>query len=311
MDGAVMRLLLALLALISSVAADAQTLRGAPRVLTRGISAALGAPPSGTGCYTATGGSVDADAQSYFNAVATAGGTLTSTDKTNIEILVIGLKTDCVWDHLDGLIIEANADEASAKVDVRKPSRTWTKSGTLTFVAYQGYTGDGLTGYLSGDDISTATPQLYSLNSASVAVVVTQAAGGATTSQSQSGQSQLTGATLSLRTGPSGNQRINSTATQQTSASGVRVGFTLMVREDSTTMRYYNNPSTTTALTNATSYSSTGISTGAISDFKAATTFSPDRHALFAYGEKLTGTQAKAFYDRWITFATAQSIPLS
>jgi len=64
------------------------------------------------------GGAVyDTDAQNYFNAVSTAGGTLSGTFKTNYNTMILTLKSDGVYSKLLRFNPNAGGTEASAEVD--------------------------------------------------------------------------------------------------------------------------------------------------------------------------------------------------
>lgn len=64
------------------------------------------------------GGAVyDTDAQNYFNAVSTAGGTLSGTFKTNYNTMVLGLKSDSVYSKLLRFNPNAGGTEAASEVD--------------------------------------------------------------------------------------------------------------------------------------------------------------------------------------------------
>jgi len=73
---------------------------------------------------------------------------LDTTHKTAYDNLICGLVTDGVSSKLDALYIFATADTTTAKLNLISSSFNATQSGTLTFSADHGYTGDGSTGYL-------------------------------------------------------------------------------------------------------------------------------------------------------------------
>jgi phage-related protein len=74
--------------------------------------------------------------------------------------LIDGLVADGVWSKLFGLWIHAADITATAKINLKSSSYICTQTGTLTFTADHGYTGNGSTGYLdTGFDNKTGFSQ--------------------------------------------------------------------------------------------------------------------------------------------------------
>lgn len=70
-----------------------------------------------TGTYWVEHSNYDTDAENYFNAVSTAGGTLSGTFKTNYNTMILTLKSDGVYSKLLRFNPNAGGTEASAEVD--------------------------------------------------------------------------------------------------------------------------------------------------------------------------------------------------
>lgn len=127
--------------------------------------AGLGAPASG---FTPS-----CTPSSTFLAAAT-GVTLTA-DKTNYDTLICGLNTDGNLTGLDVLYIWAAPSATNAAlINLANPGTfNGTVHATLTFSAYNGYTGDHNTGYIdTGFNPTTATSPNYVQNSATFGVYV-------------------------------------------------------------------------------------------------------------------------------------------
>lgn len=105
-------------------------------------------------------------------ALVPAGVTLTA-DKTNYDTTICGLVSDGVW-NFDVLYIWAAPTQAAALINLANPGTfNGTTTGSVSFAAYQGFTGDGSTFYLdSGFNPTTATTPNYVQNSATVGVYI-------------------------------------------------------------------------------------------------------------------------------------------
>lgn len=105
--------------------------------------------PYQVGNVAAMGGaSYDADAQLWFDAVVTAGGSVSDARKVIVNTLVAGLKTDSLWTLLDRLWLFAAENATAALIDIKGLS-TATAVNTPTFTADQGYAGNGTTSYIN------------------------------------------------------------------------------------------------------------------------------------------------------------------
>lgn len=80
----------------------------------------------------------------------------TEARKALIDSTVKRLQLGGVWARLTKLVMLAAANEQASLVDWKNPSLAFTKSGTPTFTADRGFTGDGVSGYLDSG-VSWAT----------------------------------------------------------------------------------------------------------------------------------------------------------
>jgi hypothetical protein len=93
-----------------------------------------------------SGGGVDADAQAYFDRVTTAGGTLTTTEKTAVNQLVIDMKANSLWTPMKAIYPMVGSSAAACAQNLKSSSFTGTFSSGWTF-ASTGVTTNGSSTY--------------------------------------------------------------------------------------------------------------------------------------------------------------------
>jgi hypothetical protein len=109
-----------------------------------------------------SGVSFDADAQAYFTAVETAGGTLSNDFKTYYNTMILGLKSDGVYSKLLRFNPNAGGVEASAEVDQIIPSTNninFVNSPTIDStigVTFNGSNQYATTGFVPSTEYSSA-----------------------------------------------------------------------------------------------------------------------------------------------------------
>jgi hypothetical protein len=139
----------------------------------------ISAPAQFNGCsagfcapVVASGGFTPSCSQSSTFLAAATGVTLTA-DKQNYDTLICGLVSDGVW-NFDVLYIWAAPTQATALINLANPGTfNGTTHGTVSFAAYQGFTGDGSTFYIdSGFNPATATTPKFVQNDAVLGVYV-------------------------------------------------------------------------------------------------------------------------------------------
>lgn len=97
----------------------------------------------------------DPDAQSFFDRVTTAGGTLTSTEQAATNQLVISLKSYSIWSKMKAIYPMVGASAAACAQNLKSSSFTGTFSGGWTY-ASTGVTGNGTTGYMNTNFIPSS-----------------------------------------------------------------------------------------------------------------------------------------------------------
>lgn len=121
------------------------------------------------GILASAGGIVyDADAQAFFNRVTTAGGTLSATEKTAVNQLVLDLKSYSIWTKMQAIYPMVGASAAACAQNLKSSSFTGTFNGGWTY-ASTGITPNGTTGYMNTNFV----PNLHlTVNNASFSVYV-------------------------------------------------------------------------------------------------------------------------------------------
>jgi hypothetical protein len=75
----------------------------------------------------------DADASAFFSRVSTAGGTLSNTEKTAVNTLVLSMKSDGIWNSMLAIYPMVGASSASCSQNLKSSGFTGTFSAGWTF----------------------------------------------------------------------------------------------------------------------------------------------------------------------------------
>jgi hypothetical protein len=92
----------------------------------------------------------DADAQAFFDRVTTAGGSLSATEKTAVNKLVLDLKGYSIWTKMKAIYPMVGASAAACAQNLKSSSFTGTFSSGWTF-ASTGVTGNGTSTYFDSN----------------------------------------------------------------------------------------------------------------------------------------------------------------
>lgn len=88
------------------------------------------------GILASAGGIVyDADAQAFFDRVTTAGGTLSATEKTAVNQLVLDMKSYSIWSKMKAIYPMVGASSAACKQNLKSSSFTGSFSSGWTFAS--------------------------------------------------------------------------------------------------------------------------------------------------------------------------------
>lgn len=100
------------------------------------------------GIVASAGGIVyDADAQAFFNRVTTAGGSLSNTEKTAVNQLVLDMKSYSIWSKMKAIYPMVGASSAACAQNLKSSSFTGSFSTGWTF-ASTGVTPNGTSAYM-------------------------------------------------------------------------------------------------------------------------------------------------------------------
>jgi len=91
---------------------------------------------------------IDADAQAFFDRVTTAGGSLSTTEKTAVNTLVVKMKADGIWTKMKAIYPLVGASAAACAQNLKSSSFTGTFNGGVTYSS-NGILSNGTTGYMS------------------------------------------------------------------------------------------------------------------------------------------------------------------
>jgi hypothetical protein len=108
----------------------------------------------------------DADAQAFFDRVTTAGGSLSATEKTAVNTLVLDLKGYSIWSKMKAIYPMVGASAAACAQNLKSSSFTGTFTSGWTF-ASTGVTPNGTSAYMDTGFIPNTN---LSFNSASFSV---------------------------------------------------------------------------------------------------------------------------------------------
>jgi hypothetical protein len=81
---------------------------------------------------TVTAAGFDADAQAFFDRVTVAGGTLTTTEKTAVNTLVIGMKADGIWTKMKAIYPMVGGGQANPAAACAQNLKSSSFTGTFT-----------------------------------------------------------------------------------------------------------------------------------------------------------------------------------
>jgi len=91
---------------------------------------------------------VDPDAAAFFARVTAAGGTLSATEQTAVNTLVVTMKADGTWTPMKAIYPMVGASAAACAQNLKSSSFTGTFTSGFTF-ASTGVTGNGTSAYMS------------------------------------------------------------------------------------------------------------------------------------------------------------------
>jgi hypothetical protein len=264
------------------------------------------------GIIASSGGvAYDPDAQAFFDRVTTAGGSLSATEKSAVNTLVVQMKAYGIWSGMKAIYPMVGASAAACAQNLKSSSFTGVFNGGVTYSSL-GITGNGITGYMNTQLIPDNE---LSLNNTHLCFYSRSDSAGNFISMGTN-DNAITALPL-FKTNPrsSSNNFENLQYSYQAGqilnvSNATSQGFYLISRISSTSNKSYKNNSlvgTSTTLQNQTRISQFSISLMGSNNNGTTLEFSPRQYAYFSIGDGLTDTQASNFYTAVQAFQTTLS----
>jgi hypothetical protein len=244
----------------------------------------------------------DPDALAFFARVTAAGGSLTATEKSAVNTLVVTLKANSLWTPMKAIYPMVGASAAACAQNLKSSSFTGTFTSGWTF-ASTGVTPNGTSAYM---DTGLVPNSILTQNSSHISIYHNQAtAGGISIGSSNNGFAN--GIYISPRFPGLNNAYIRVNDSSGVSAANSDAsGFWIASRTASNVIKVYKQ--NTTFISGSTT--SSGLTTRNIylgGGNVQVTEFSPLQIAFASIGDGLTDTQASNFYTAVQTFQTTLS----
>jgi hypothetical protein len=253
-----------------------------------------------------SGGGVDADAQAYFDRVTTAGGTLTTTEKTAVNQLVIDLKANGTWTPMKAIYPMVGSSAAACAQNLKSSSFTGSFSSGWTFDS-NGATGNGTSAYM---DTNFTPNTSLTLNSGHLSFYSrTNNTTGIDDIGAYNGTADLINMRLIINlSGTLYCDLNNGTTARIAVVNSNSLGFYLGSRISSTAFKVFKNNTTfgTNSNLNTGSQPTIPIYIGS-SNATGTKNYSNRQCAFASIGDGLTDTQAAALYTNIQTFQTTLS----
>jgi len=229
----------------------------------------------------------DADAQSFFDRVTAAGGSLSETEKSAVNTLVLQIKADGIWSAMKAIYPMVGASAAACAQNLKSASFTGTFVGGWTF-ASTGVKGDGASGYMQTGffphlelNVNSNHQSVYNRSNISISTVdMGQADTKWLTAISFSGTYYIYNPTSTIT--------LTGTATSM-------LNLSINTRRSSTDFKYFRN-NALIASSSATNSQSFDTSQVTLSSTNGADYFSPREYAFMSLGDGLNDTQASNLY---------------
>lgn len=248
------------------------------------------------------GPSYDADALSLFAAMTVQPN---DTDKGLYNDFIVGLKADGVWARPGWITIFAAHDAQAARLNIKAPSKSYSAANSPAFTVNRGFSGDGVSSYLTMGEALTADGN-YALDNSSAGVWC-NLQGSATGLRPQFGKIGSGNPATIIRghdTAGSNESYVmnDATASVARASTGSRTGFRVVSRPSAGVKRSYFNGVPTSNL----AVSATGISATAHGILRHDNIYTDDRIAAAFSGAALSDAEVEALYNRLNTFLTAK-----
>ena len=254
---------------------------------------------------TQLGNNFDPDAVAFFDRVTAAGGSLSATEKTAVNTLVVQMKLDEIWTPMKAIYPMVGASAAACAQNLKSSSFTGTFSSGWTF-ASTGVTPNGTSAYMDTflnpstilSSLDSNHLSYYSRTNSTLGIAPSEI-GCVNTTTGQDLELFLGRSSAPTTTAYVANNYNNNLLSG--SNGGSTLGFYNGSRNSSTSLKLYKNGTLLNTLTTARSgnYNNYPIAIGNLRD--SATTlsgicYSNKQCAFASIGDGLTDTEASNFY---------------
>jgi len=251
--------------------------------------------------------SYDAAAQAFFDRVATAGGTLSATEKTATNQLVLDMKSAGIWTSMIAVYPMVGASAAACAQNLVSSSFTGSFTSGWTF-ASTGVTPNGVSAYMNTGLIPSID---FSVASNSTSIYIrTESINAGSQVGTQSVAGPETRNWLFVRYDATNYHEIrnNRSIIASVTTPATSQGFWVNNRPNINNIKLIRNGSTliSSAVIQA-SFSTQSIYLGAINSSGTATEFTNRQSAFLSIGDGLSDTNASDFYTAVQTFQTTLS----
>jgi len=254
-------------------------------------------------------GQFDPDAAAFFARVTAAGGTLSATEKTAVNTLVIQMKADGTWTPAKAIYPMVGASAAACAQNLKSSSFTASFSSGFTF-ASTGITGNGTSAFMNSNFIPSTNGLSYDNNHIAYYSRTSAQSGAIQFYEMGSGNSSgSNNYSLFIRRNTdtagydSGNFVTNRASFTNTNGQGFYCGTAI-----TTNSKYFKNG--VSQITKALSVSTISTINAYISAFNEDNTsayYSPRQCAFASMGLGLSDAQTLAYYNAVQTFQTTLS----
>jgi hypothetical protein len=243
------------------------------------------------------GAAFDADAQAFFDRVTTAGGTLSATEQTAVNTLVVDMKTAGIWSAMKAIYPMVGASAAACAQNLKSSSFTGTFTSGWTF-ASTGVTPNGSSAYM---DTSLSPSANLGLNNVHLSYYSRT---NIISNQMEMGAYIGTNLCyLIFNYNSTGFSALNCPDTPRTTPANPTTGFLIGSRISSLEEKYYTNNVSQTRTAVSGGLSTVSIYVGAGN----SGLYSSKECAFSSIGDGLTDTQATDFYTAVNSFQVSLS----
>lgn len=243
----------------------------------------------------------DADAQDFFNRVTAAGGTLTATEQSAVNTLVLELKGYSIWSSMNAIYPMVGASAAACAQNLKSSSFTGSFTAGWTF-ASTGVTPNGTSAYF---DTALNTLTNLTTTSTHLSIYVRNNIVGAEYDLANASNIGLTTSPtyiISRYTGSLTFGGIADTTYGTNTASTNSSGFSSVATNGTRLQNLYKNGISIVNSTGSGSFANNNLYLGAANGGGTAVFFSTKEYAFCSIGNGLNATNQSNFYTAVQTF---------